>query len=125
MQWNVSYLNTLVLNTDCKYECTIIMNPSQARIILLKKANLFTYIRVYHLIFVYIPRLMYNYIVLSPYKNSPLDYKLCVCPAFSFPVRILYFYAKGLFWVHTCEIRPIRSPWGVGGVARTKRVAQN
>ena len=85
MQWNISYLNTLVLNTDCKYECTIIMNPSQTRIILLTKANLFTYICVYHLIFVYVPRLMYNYIVLSLYKNSPLDYKLCVCLAFSFP----------------------------------------
>ena len=80
------------------------------------------------------------------YKNALLDYKLCVCPVFSFPVQIPAFYAKSrslydkvsvllsklpgfyvkfLIWVSTHERCPVRPFWGVGGVAHSKRIAQN
>ena len=76
-------------------------------------------------------------------KNTLLDYNPYVCHDFLFPFQIpaeyrsLYsevsmilskcpaFYAKVLIWVRTCERRPIRLSWGVGGVAPTKHVVRN
>ena len=69
------------------------------------------------------------------YKNALLDYNLCVCPAFSFLVRIpgfydepwslytkfsvlLYkwsaFYSKVLVWARTHEYSPVCMLWVLG-----------
>ena len=79
-------------------------------------------------------------------KNALLNYKLCVCPAFLFPVQIPDFYAKSrslytkvsvllskwpdfysrvLVWVRTRERHPFRPSLVVGGVALAKHVAQD
>ena len=75
-----------------------------------------------------------------------MDYKLCVCPVFSFPVQIpafyykyrsLYakasvilskcpgFYAKVPVWVRTRECHPVHLSWGVGILSRIKCVTRN
>ena len=85
---------------------------------------------------------IFGWTTLQINKNSLLGYKLCLCPAFLFPVwipvfcafsRSLHakvfvilskwpdFHAKVLIWLWTHDLHPVHPLWGVGGVACTKR----